>query len=115
MDLTVAEPFVTIAGEPQSVRRGDRLSYRWSVKHVRPFSGKATARLIGLPVGVSMVSAAPTIDATTTDLAFELEASDDALLGMVNGLSCELVFTIDGDDVRLRSGTGKLRIDPRKS
>ena len=115
VDLTVAEPFVTIAGEPQSVRRGDRLSYRWSVKHVRPFSGKATARLIGLPVGVSMVSAAPTIDATTTDLAFELEASDDALLGMVNGLSCELVFTIDGDDVRLRSGTGKLRIDPRKS
>jgi hypothetical protein len=106
---------VKLSGEPQSIRRGDRLAYRWAVKQVVSFPGHATARLVGLPVGVTTTGAAPTLDATTGEITFGLEATDDALVGLVNGLACELTFTIDDQEIRLMTGAGKLRIDPRQN
>ena len=43
----------------------------------------------------------------------ELEATDDALLGLVNELTCDVVFNVNGGEVSLRTGSGRLRIDPR--
>jgi hypothetical protein len=111
--LEVAEPFVAVSTEPQSVRRGERVKYRWAVKQMRPFEGQATVRMLGLPVGVAPVGPEPTIDKTSSEVAVELEATDDALLGLVNELKCELLFTVNGEEIRLRTGSGKLRIDPR--
>jgi hypothetical protein len=115
IELSVAEPFVKLSAEPQSIRRGDRLAYRWAVKQVVSFPDHATARLVGLPVGVTTTGAAPTLDATTGEITFGLEATDDALVGLVNGLACELTFTIDDQEIRLMTGAGKLRIDPRQN
>ncbi|MEZ6091970.1 MAG: PPC domain-containing protein [Pirellulaceae bacterium] len=113
VDIEVAEPFVSLASEPQSVRRGKKIEYRWSVKQMRPFDGKASVRMIGLPVGLSAVGPEPTIDQTSTEVAVELEATDDALLGLVSELACDVRFSVGGEEIHLRTGSGKLRIDPR--
>jgi len=112
--LTVADPFVALSSEPQSLRRGERLAFRWQVKQLQAFPGTARVSMLGLPVGVTAVGSPPTIDSSTTEVAVELEARDEALLGMVKDLRCELEFTIDGEAVSLRTGTGRLRIDPRR-
>jgi hypothetical protein len=111
--IEVAEPFVSLASEPQSVRRGERVAYRWAVKQLRPFEGRARVRMLGLPVGLSAVGPEPTIDATSTEVTAELEATDEALLGLVRGLGCDVRFDVNGEEISLRTGSGTLRIDPR--
>ncbi|MFM7056871.1 MAG: serine protease [Planctomycetota bacterium] len=115
VSVEVAEPFVTLASEPQFLRRGERLAYRWSVKQVRPFPGKARVRMLGLPVGILATGPEPTIDSTSTEVSVELEATDDALLGLVSDLKCDVRFAGEGaaQEISLRTGAGKLRIDPR--
>jgi hypothetical protein len=113
VNLDVADPFVSLSSDPQIVRRGERVAYRWAVKQLRPFEGKASVRMLGLPVGVTAVGPEPTIDKTSTEVAVELAATDDALVGMVNELKCDVQFTIDGENTQLRTGSGRLRIDPR--
>jgi hypothetical protein len=111
--VEVADPFVSLSAEPQSIRRGGRVAYRWAVKQIRPFEGRATVRMLGLPVGMGVVGSEPTIDKTSTEVTVELEARDEALLGMVNDLKCDLRFAVNGDEISLRTGSGKLRIDQR--
>jgi hypothetical protein len=111
--LEVVEPFVSLSTEPQSVRRGERVRYRWAVKQLRPFDGQAVVRMVGLPVGVTAVGPPPTIDKTSQEVVVELEATDAALLGLVNELKCDVVFNVNGGDISLRTGSGRLRIDPR--
>jgi hypothetical protein len=113
VNLEVAEPVVALSTEPQSVRRGQRVAYRWSVKQIRPFEGRATVRMLGLPVGLTAVGPEPTIDKDSTEVVVELTATDDALLGLVSDLSCEVGLTVAGERISLRTGNGKLRIDPR--
>lgn len=111
--IDVADPFVSLSTEPQSVRRGDRLKYRWVVKQMRPFEGQARVKMLGLPVGMTAVGPEPMIDKDSSEVAVEIEATDDALLGLVSDLTCDVRFTINGEEISLRTGSGKLRIDPR--
>ncbi len=111
--IEVAEPFVSLSSEPQSVRRGNRLAYRWAVKQHRPFEGRASVRMLGLPVGVTTVGPEPTIVENSTEVEIELEARDEALLGLVSELKCDVQFSLAGEEIHLRTGSGKLRIDPR--
>jgi hypothetical protein len=111
--LAVAEPFVELAAKPESIRRGEKKRFAWSVKHKSAFEGKASVKLLGLPKGVSVAGPAPEIDKNSQDLAFEVEATDDALMGAARGLSCELTVRAAGQEVRQRTGNGTLRIDPR--
>ena len=113
VNVEVADPFVSLSAEPQSVRRGDRVAYRWAVKQIRPFEGRASVLIRGLPVGVTAVGPEPTIDKNSTEVAVELEARDEALLGLVNDLKCDVLFSVNGDEISLRTGSGRLRIDPR--
>ncbi|QDT64717.1 PPC domain-containing protein [Calycomorphotria hydatis] len=111
--IEVAEPFVSLSSEPQSVRRGEKVEYRWKIKQIRPFEENASIRMLNLPVGVTMVGSEPTIDQTSTEVSVVLEANDDALLGLVSDLKCDVLFSINGEEIHLRTGSGKLRIDPR--
>jgi hypothetical protein len=113
VNIEVAEPFVSLSSDPQSVRRGDRIAYRWAVKKLRPFQGQSSVRILGLPVGVTALGPEPSINESSTDVAIELEASDQALLGMVSNLQCDVKFSVNGEEIHLRTGSGKLRIDPR--
>ena len=111
--LTIAEPFVELASQPESVRRGERKRYLWTVQQKTPFEGQATAKLLGLPKGVNVIEPLPTITKDSKEIVFTIEATDDALLGAVSGLGCELMVKAAGQEIRQRAGKGTLRIDPR--
>jgi hypothetical protein len=113
IEIEVAEPFVELASTPASVRRGGRATVAFAVTPKTSFEGEAEAKLLGLPKGVAVVGPPPTFTRESTQIAFEVEASDDALLGAVSGLECELLVKVAGQEIRQRAGKGTLRIDPR--
>ncbi len=112
--LTIAEPFVELVSQPESVRRGERKPYIWTVQRVGAFEGEATIRLVGLPKGVSVVEPLPTINSHSQQVAFQIEASEEALLGSVQGVTCEATIEAGGQQILQRTGRGTLRIDPKK-
>lgn len=109
--IEVTEPYVILKNRPASVRRGDRSEVRWDVETRKPFAGTATATLLGLPKGVNVAKEAAIV-AGANQLAFEIDASADALLGQYKELACELTFTVNGALIRQRLGKGILRVDP---
>jgi hypothetical protein len=112
--LTIAEPFVELSSQPESVRRGERKAYVWNVNHKSPFEGKASVKLLGLPKGVSVVEPLPVLTRESKTIEFAIEATDEALLGSVRGIICELVVQAAGQEIRQRTGSGTLRIDPKR-
>lgn len=114
VSIDVAEPFVELASQPESVRRGERKQYAWSIHHKSPFEGSATVRLLGLPKGVRVIEPLPIVDRDSRQALFQIEATDEALLGAVNGIGCELIVNVAGQEIRQRTGKGTLRIDPKR-
>ena len=114
VELTVAEPFVELASQPESLRRGEKKRFSWAIQQKSPFEGQASVKLLGLPKGVRVVEPLPVITRESKELAFEIEATDEALLGAVGGLSCELTVLMAGQEIHQRTGKGTLRIDPRR-
>lgn len=114
VSVDVAEPFVELVSQPEAVRRGERKEYVWSIQHKSPFEGTATVRLLGLPKGVNVIEPYPVIDRESSHVRFQVEATDEALLGAVNGIGCELMVNVAGQEIRQRTGKGTLRIDPKR-
>ena len=111
-NLIVAESFVELASQPESVRRGERKKYIWSISRTSPFEGEASVNLLGLPKGVSVVKPLPVLTKDSKEFAFEIEATGEALLGRVSGLNCEVTVKSGDQEIRQRTGNGTLRIDP---
>ena len=55
----------------------------------------------------------PTLTQETQEIAFEIEATDDALLGRTGELNCAVVFKIGNQEFVQRTGKGALRVDPK--
>ncbi|MEZ6055509.1 MAG: hypothetical protein R3C01_02275 [Planctomycetaceae bacterium] len=110
--FTTAEPYVELASQPESIRRGERKKFVWTVRHKTPFMGEAQVRLLGLPKGVNIVGNATILTRESNKISFDLEATDEALLGQITGLGCEVLVNVDGQEVTQRTGNGSLRIDP---
>ena len=55
----------------------------------------------------------PTVTKDSTEITFDLEATDEALLGAVKGLTCEVTVKTGGQEIHQRAGNGTLRIDPK--
>jgi hypothetical protein len=115
VEFAIAEAFVELASQPESIRRGERKSFVWTVKHKTPFAGQAQVRLLGLPKNVSVIGDPPVLTRGSKQIAFELEATGEALLGQVTGLGCEVMVTVGGQAVTQRTGSGSLRIDPARA
>jgi hypothetical protein len=113
VDLAVAEPFVILATQSESLRRGERKRYVWKVEAKHAFDGTATVKLLGLPKGVTQLGSLPTITKETKEVSFEIEATDEALLGPVTGVACEVALHVGGQEIHQRSGKATLRIDPK--
>jgi hypothetical protein len=111
--ITVADSFVELASQPESIRRGERGQFAFAVTPKTPFEGQATAKLLGLPKGVNVIEPLPAVTKDSKEIVFTIEATDDALLGAVSGLGCELMVKAAGQEIRQRAGKGTLRIDPR--
>ena len=113
LQITVSEPFASFASEPASVRRGGSASYRWTVTPKSPFEGQAEVKLLGLPKGVSVLEPLPHISGASREVTFKIQASDEALLGSVTGIECEITVHTSGQEIHQRTGKGNLRIDPK--
>jgi hypothetical protein len=113
VQLKVAEAYVNLRSEPASVRRSGTSEYRWTVSAKSPFEGEAEVKLLGLPKGVTVREPLPRVSAAATEVVFQIQASDEALLGPVNGLECEVTLQAAGQEIRQRTGKGNLRIDPK--
>jgi hypothetical protein len=113
VELIIAEPFVELSSEPQTVRRGERKKYNWAIQHKSPFDGSASIKLLGLPRGVNVLAPLPMLTRDSKEVSFEIEATNEALLGSVRGVSCEITVESAGQEIRQRTGNGTLRIDPR--
>jgi hypothetical protein len=111
--ITVADPFFALASGPESVRRGERKQYAWKVDHKNPLDGEARVKLLGLPKGVRVIEPLPVVTKDSKEIAFEIEATDEALLGSVKGITCEVTMKTAGQEIRQRTGSGILRIDPK--
>lgn len=112
VDLVIAEPFVQLVSQPAAVRRGERKQYIWTIEQKSTFEGTASVRLLGLPKGVKVIEPFPTINRDSKEIAFDIEATGEALLGSVRGVSCEVSVRAAGQEIRQRTGDGTLRIDP---
>ena len=113
VNLTIAESYVELTSQPESIRRGQRKQFVWTVHHKSPFEGKARVKLVGLPKGVNLVGPLPILTKHLKEIAFQVEATNEALLGRVGGLSCEVVVEAGGQEILQRTGNGTLRIDPK--
>jgi hypothetical protein len=113
IEVQVSEPYLTLSSEPSSVRRSGSAEYRWSVTPKNPFEGEAEVKLLGLPKGVTVREPLPRITAASKEVVFQIAATDEALLGPVNNLECEVIVHAAGQEIRQRTGKGILRIDPK--
>ncbi|MEZ6126304.1 MAG: PPC domain-containing protein [Planctomycetaceae bacterium] len=114
VSLEVAQPFVELTAEPDSIRRGETKPFTWNVHQKSPFAGTADVTLLGLPKGVQVVEPLPALTSNSTQIVFQLHASDEALLGQVTGLTCEVSIPVSGQQILQRTGKASLRIDPRQ-
>lgn len=113
IDLTVSVSFLELASKLESIRRGERKKFTWTVRHNSPLPGPAQVRLLGLPTGLQVIEPLPVLTQDTEEIAFEIEATDDALLGRTSELTCAVVFRVGDQEIVQRTGSGVLRIDPR--
>jgi len=113
VELKVAPPYVELTSTPESIRRQERKMLAWTVHQLTPFDGEAVVALLGLPKGVHVVEPLPKITKDSSQVTFELAATDEALLGPVGGLVCEVNIPVGNGQVVQRSGKGSLRIDPQ--
>src|SRR5262249_20336745 len=115
VNLSVAQPYVELASQPESIRRGEKKSFVWSVRHHSPFEGKANVSLLGLPKGVRVMEPLPTLTKESQTVTFELVATDEALLGQAGGLICQVSVPVGERQIMQRTGKGTLRIDPART
>ncbi len=110
-DITIAQPYIALKSNPTAVRRGEKAQVIWDIEHKKPFEGEATAILLGLPKGVTVVNT-PRLKPSDKQLTFEISATTEALLGQYKELSCEITVTERGQQIRQRMGKAILRVDP---
>ena len=113
VSMVVSEPYVELSSNAQSLRRGKSGEFSWNINHKTLFEGKASVKLLGLPKGVEVIEPLPVITKETKNISFKIKASDEALMGLVKGIYCEVVVKTAGQEIKQRAGQGTLRIDPK--
>ncbi len=111
----VTEPYLTVTLQRASVERGHRGQITGTLKHLKPFEGKAAVILKRLPNGVKLVGTVPEIMSGDTQVVFNVEASEDALAGLYKEITCEVTVKENGQLVKQQTGSGILRIDPARA
>jgi hypothetical protein len=113
--LEVSEPYLTIDLRRSSVERGKRGEIVGAIKENKPLPGAATVNLMRLPKGVTLVGQAPEIKSGDKEVVFEVQASNDALLGMYKEIACEVTVVDKGQHIHQQTGSGILRVDPART
>jgi hypothetical protein len=108
-NLTIAEPFVSLAYPGASVEQGKEVDFAVNVTRNVDFPGEAQVTLLGLPNKVTTV--AKTITKDSTSLTFPIKTDPASPAGNHATLFCQVVVTQNGEPIVHNLGTGTLRID----
>jgi hypothetical protein len=111
--LEVATPFIAGKIETLVANPGERATLKVDLQQLKPFEGKAKARLLGLPEKVS----APEKEITSQDekVAFELAVDPKCPPGAFRNLFCAVDVVANGQVIPHTIATGGiLRIPPPK-
>ena len=114
VDLTVTEPFVSVTFQRGAIAKGSNGELVATLKHYKPFSGKAKATLKRLPSGVKQLEPYPEISAGDGTCVFKVEVSNEALTGQYKEIQAIIAVPEGGQVIRQQSGSGVLRIDPAR-
>jgi len=113
ISLEVVDPYFTIDLDRAAIPQGERGELIGRINHLRPFPGEATAKLLRLPNGVSLVGN-PKITTGQETVSFTLQVDPDALTGQYKDIACDLAITEAGQEIHQQSGSGVLRIDTKR-
>ncbi len=113
LDIQIARRFVTAELQETTAKQGTSAKLFAALKQLRPFEGTATARLTGLPSGVT----APPVEFTakTKQVAFDLTLDGDAPIGKHASLRCRVTLNHGGETLTANAGGGQLRIEKGES
>ena len=114
VELTISQPYLSIDIQRSAVERGKQGEIIGVLHQMKPFPGRASVKLLQIPKGVKMLEPAPEITAKDAEVVFRIEADPDALVGLYKGISCEVAINDAGQTIRLRTGSGILRVDEER-
>jgi hypothetical protein len=109
-ELEIAPPFVGGKLEMATAEQGKPAQVLCSLEQKRPFDGKATVQLLGLPPNTSAPPRA--IASSDKSVVFDVKTDGKSPIGSHNSLFCVATVTKDGEPiVQSIAGGGVLRID----
>jgi hypothetical protein len=114
VNLTISDPYLAIDLKHAAVERGQRGQIVGTVRQNKAFPGSAMVELKRLPRGVKQIGKAQ-ITAKDTQVVFEIEADQDALMGLYKEIACEVTVTENGQAVHQQTGSGVLRVDAART
>jgi hypothetical protein len=108
--LEIAPPFLSGKMDLAKVERGQKAKLVCALEQKVAFEGKATARLVGLPDGVT--AAEVEITKESKEAAFEVVTTDKSPTGLFKNISCKVVVTQAAEPITQVIAPGSvLRID----
>ncbi len=108
--LKVAEPYLTMTFDIAATEQGKASAMMAKIENLHPFTGTATAELMGLPAGVTCPAQALTSD--KTELIFPLTVAPDAKIGKHGSIFCRVTVPENGSSILHQTALNStLRID----
>jgi len=108
--LEVTAPYVQFTMARTAVEQGKQTEIICKISHTRPFAGKATVRLLGLPNKVTAPEMTFTKD--VKELVFQIKTDVKSPAGRHRNVFCQVVILENGEQVvHRRVGGTELRID----
>ena len=111
--VEIMDPYLSIELVRTALERGKSGSLVGKIKHLRPFSGKATATLLRLPNGVQLTSAPPILPGADT-VTFPLKIAPDTITGQYKEISCDVAIQDGDQEIHQQTGNGVIRIDRQR-
>ncbi|HLY10253.1 MAG TPA: pre-peptidase C-terminal domain-containing protein [Planctomycetota bacterium] len=113
MPLAVASPYVAMKIEMASAEQGKETDVLCKLEHLKPFEGKATVGLYGLPPNVVAEPAEKTITKDDLEVHFHVKVAANSPAGQHKSLFGQIVVSENGEGIAHSVGAGGvLRIDP---
>ena len=111
--IEISDPYLSITLERTAIEQGKTATITGKINHLRTLPGKAQAKLLRLPNGVSLVRES-TINPNDETVVFEVAVEPDALVGQYQEIACDIAITDSGQTIHQQTGSGVLRIDEKR-
>ncbi len=113
ISVEVMDPYLQIDLQRAAIEQGTTGEMIGKINQLRDFEGVATAKILRLPTGVTLVEE-PKIKPGDQEVRFQLKIAPDALTGQYRQLACDVAITDSGQQIHQQTGDGVLRIDEKR-